>query len=115
MNTEDQRLNELFRQELNPRGKTVPSFDIMWEKAGKATNARRAILWKMAASIALVLVIGVSLYQVTRETDNAGEIASWTDPTGSLIPADLSAGTGVLSDWNSPTDFLLTETSNNTQ
>lgn len=114
MNAEDQKLKELFNKELATGASTAPSFDNMWEKARQGEPKRLTFVWRMAASLALVGIIGVLLYRSNSEERNAGEIASWKGSTESLIPGELSTGTSALSTWNSPTAFLLTET-NNTQ
>ncbi len=110
MKTDDEKLKEVFNKNLG-QSKGAPDFDPMWEQAA-GQNKKKSFFWlKMAAGVALILTLGTLVIRHRgRDQENRGvPLAAWTEPTVGL-QKDIQVT--ALSQWSSPTDFLLTGNKN---
>src|SRR5664279_366533 len=110
MKTENERLKEIFAKNLGQSTDT-PDFELMWQIAAKGNKKKRLFVWRMAASITLIVTIGTMLIphrQKSRE-DTGMPITSWSEPTRILVPSQTGMQLTALTHWTSPTRFLLPE------
>ncbi|MEP7323972.1 MAG: hypothetical protein ABI761_18735 [Saprospiraceae bacterium] len=108
MKTEDDKLNDFFKKQMKEEINGIPDFEQMWQKAMTRRKSKPRLVWKIAASIALLATVGLAVTKNRQDqkADNIKQITSWNEPSKSLIPppgSDLM----VLSRWASPTNFLL--------
>jgi len=109
MSQEEEKLKSLFKSELSPVTEGVPDFDTMWENTNRTKSAGTKFIWKIAASIALItLLTMVYLNRTAGRKSSPTEITSWKNPTEGLMPEETGSGIQALSEWNSPTESLLT-------
>lgn len=114
MNIEDEKLKEMFRRGLEPLHADAPDFDLMWESAvAKSRKKSMQLTWKIAASIALLITVGVgiilTLNRHESQVSTTMQLNSWDEPTKSLMVNKTKSQLTDLTRWTSPTDFLLSE------
>ena len=117
MNTEDAQLKEMFCRSLESLRASSPDFDLMWESAvAKRRKKSVQLIWRIAASIVLLITVGIGIILTGNrhesQVNTAMQLASWDEPTKSLLVNETETQLTNLARWRSPTDFLL---SNNTQ
>jgi len=109
MSQEEEKLKALFKSELSTAAEGAPDFDSMWKNSSRTKSAGTKFVWKIAASIAIIsLLTMVYLRQTAVRSASATEITSWKNPTEGLMPEETGSGFEALSEWNSPTESLLT-------
>jgi hypothetical protein len=111
MKTENEKIKEIFSKNLEPHHDRVPDFESMWRKAEQGSRKKDRLLLKIAASIALLIATGAIVILNQRGDENQAnsmmQIEAWAEPTKGLMIAQSAASLTVLTDWYSPTDFLL--------
>ena len=112
MKTEDEKLREIFNKNLEQQQGLNPDFQPMWEEAARSKRNKKQWVWKIAASLTLLISVGVFAFLNRQNNEGADTmpIASWNEPTKSL--SLQSSEVIVLTKWTSPTDFLLPENNN---
>lgn len=114
MKTEDEKLREIFNMNLEQQQGAIPDFQPMWEEAARGNRNKKQLVWKIAASLVLLIAVGVfALLNRQNEVANSMPIASWNEPTKSL--SLQGSEVIVLTKWTSPTDFLLPENNQHTK
>jgi hypothetical protein len=108
MKTENERLKEIFAKNLGQRTDT-PDFELMWQTAAEGNKKKRLLVWRIAASVALIITVGtiVIFNRQDSKKDSSIQISSWREPTRILIPSQADPQLTALSYWTSPTSFLL--------
>ena len=111
MKTEIERIKEIFESNMEALRNSVPDFASMWEEAENISRKKGRFVWKIAASVTLLLIAGaaVVLYQrgPMNQTKSTEQIESWTEPTKGLMGAPPGSSLAVFTKWSSPTTFLL--------
>ncbi len=119
MKTEKEKMEEIFNNNMEALYKSGPDFDSMWKDAESSARNKGHFTWKIAASVALLFTVGaaVVLYQRgdKNQTSSSVQIESWIEPTKGLIDTRPGSSTAVLTEWSSPTDFLLPQSSQSTK
>jgi hypothetical protein len=108
MKTENDRLKEIFTKNLGQRTDT-PDFEIMWQKAAEGNKKKGLLLWRIAASVALIVTFGTMLIlnYKNRRKESVMQITSWREPTRILIPPQTDMQLTTLTHWTSPTRYLI--------
>lgn len=111
MKTEDEKLRGIFNKNLEQQQGTIPDFQLMWEEAARGNRNKKRLIWRIAASLVLLIAVGVFAF-LNRQNEVASimPIASWNEPTKGL--SMQCSDVIVLTKWTSPTDFLLPDNNN---
>lgn len=113
MKTENEKIKEIFSKNLEPHHDCVPDFKSMWMEAEKGSRKKDRLILKIAASVVLLIAAGavVILNQrgIEYQANSTMQIEAWAEPTKGLMIAQSGASLTVLTDWSSPTDFLLSQ------
>lgn len=111
MKTENEKIKGLFGTNMEAHHKSEPDFESMWKEAENSSKRQTRFVWRIAASIALLLAAGAAVVLNqrgdTNHPNNSIQIESWTEPTKSLIGAQSGSSLTVLTEWTSPTEFLI--------
>ena len=109
MKTEDEKLKKIFSKNFEQQRIDNPDFELMWEEAVKNNKEKVRLIWRIAASVALLIAVGVViiLNRQNNDADMTMQIASWNEPTKSLMLPQTGEQLTGLTNWTSPTDFLL--------
>lgn len=112
MKDEDKKIREIFNRGIDRLNDGTPDFWTMMDKVVEKSGNKNWVTWKVAASVLLIIGLGIFIIVRNHGKPDRYSLIEWNEPTRELMILTFSGSSATLSSWSSPTDFLLT---NNTQ
>jgi len=109
MKSDNDMLKHIFRENLG-KGTETPDFESMWRRATEQKRIKRIWVWKVAAGIALIAIIGllVTFSAIHVRPTRDMQISAWKEPTRFLVPpVEKDTVLMALTRWSSPTSSLI--------
>ena len=95
--SDENQYHQLFRELRQHDECTAPRFAATWQvAAARATGGRhRPTLWRLASATAALVVVGTGVTLVFQR------------PGAPSVPSAVAPSAVLITQWESPTDFLL--------
>jgi hypothetical protein len=109
---EDQKIRELFAELKCDEERDAPDFEKLWSAATlrAAENRRRRFFLRVTAAAAALALIGIAIALLITPQRGQGQRHAAVPPARN-VPAQLPwQSIMLISQWRSPTDFLLDTT-----
>ena len=99
--SDENQYRQLFRELRSDDERSAPRFTATWQAAAaRATSGHHGpTLWRLAIATAALVVVSTALTLVFRH------------PGGPSVPSAVAPSAVLITQWESPTDFLLAATS----
>jgi hypothetical protein len=99
--SDEDQYRQLFRELRPDDERSAPRFAATWQAAAvRATSGRHGpTLWRLASATAALVVIGTGVTLVFQR------------PGAPSVPSAVTPSAVLITQWESPTDFLLAATS----
>ena len=99
--SDDNQYYQLFRELRLDDERAAPQFAVSWQAAAARATSRRhgPRSWRLAITTAALVVVGTGVTLVFQR------------PGAPSVPSAATPSAVLITQWESPTDFLLTATS----
>lgn len=108
---EDQKIRQAFAELKRDEERNAPNFDKVWAAASSdaANNRRRRFFLRVIATAAGFMLFGAVAWLINSQPEHVSAPSTRNLPSG--LPWQ---STVLISQWRSPTDFLLDTTTEGT-